>query len=95
MNRLKESRTQESRTQELRTQNLRAQDTIMLMLGRLEGKVDSLLAAKATIDEKIGEIERRLQGLEHRLAYWAGSIGVASCLVVGAVEWLHGWLHRS
>ena len=95
MNRLKESRAQESRTQELRTQDLRAQDTIMLMLGRLEGKVDSLLVAKVAMDEKIGEIERRLQGLEHRLAYWAGSIGVASCLVVGAVEWLHGWLHRS
>ena len=35
----------------------------LLMLGRLEGKVDALLAAKVSRDEKIGEIEKRLQGL--------------------------------
>ena len=60
----------------------------LLMLGRLEGKVDALLAAKVSMDEKIGEIEKRLQGLEHRLAYWAGSIGVASCLLFGTLEWV-------
>ena len=73
MNTLKESRTQE--------------DNIMLMLGRLEGKVDALLAAKVSIEEKVSEIEKRLQGLEHRLAYWAGSIGVGSGLLLGTFEW--------
>ena len=70
-----------------RSKESRTQDNIMLMLGRLEGKVDALLSAKVSIDEKIGEIEKRLQGLEHRLAYWAGSIGVASCLLFGTLEW--------
>ena len=64
------------------------EDNIMLMLGRLEGKVDAFLATQGSMDTKMTELEKRLQTLEHRLAYWAGSIGLGSCLLMGTFEYL-------
>ena len=65
------------------------EDHIMLMLGRLEGKFDAFLSVQGGMEGKMTELEKRLQRLEHRMAYWAGGIGLGSCLIMGAVNYFN------
>lgn len=48
------------------------ENKILLLLGRLEGKVDSILKTQASYDHKISQLDRRMNHLERIQAYWAG-----------------------
>ena len=56
-------------------------ESVLLLLGRLEGKVDALLNTQGTTEQKLGFLEKRLNTLERGQAYWAGGIAVISVLV--------------
>lgn len=53
-------------------------DELFLAIGRLEGKVDSLLSMQSRQSEEIKEHDHRLRSLEHSRGYmlgWAAAIG--------------------
>ena len=57
---------------------------VLLLLGRLEGKVDALLTTQGVYEQKLSFLEKRLSTLERGQAYWAGGVAVSSVLI--------GWL---
>ena len=61
-------------------------ESVLLLLGRLEGKVDALLNAQGTTEQKLGFLEKRLNMLERGQAYWAGGIAVISVLIGWALK---------
>lgn len=55
-------------------------DELFLAIGRLEGKVDSLLAQHARQSEELKEHDSRIRALEHSKSFtmgWAAAIGAA------------------
>jgi hypothetical protein len=53
-------------------------DELFLAIGRLEGKVDSLLAMQQRTQEELKDHDIRLRSLEHSRGYmlgWAAAIG--------------------
>lgn len=53
-------------------------DELFLAIGRLEGKVDSLIAMQSHQQEEIKDHDRRLRSLEHSRGYmmgWSAAIG--------------------
>ena len=55
-------------------------DELFLAIGRLEGKVDSLLAQHARQSEELKEHDNRIRALEHSKSFtmgWAAAIGAA------------------
>ena len=61
-------------------------ESVLLLLGRLEGKVDALLNTQGAYEQKLGFLEKRLNTLERGQAYWAGGIAVISVLVGWAIK---------
>jgi hypothetical protein len=56
----------------------RHHDELFLAIGRLEGKVDSLIAMQSRQSEELKEHDHRLRSLEHSRGYmlgWAAAIG--------------------
>ncbi|MBN9565210.1 MAG: hypothetical protein J0G29_03825 [Alphaproteobacteria bacterium] len=53
---------------------------ILLMLGRLEGKVDSLLSSQADTSETIKTHDKRLSKQEKTQAYLAGALALCSII---------------
>ena len=52
--------------------------TIMLAIGRLEGKVDSILSAQSRQSDEIKSHDARIRSLEHSRGYmlgWSAAIG--------------------
>lgn len=59
-------------------------DELFLAIGRLEGKVDSLLVMQHNQSEQIKEHDHRLRSLEQSRGYmlgWAAAIGAGMSLV--------------
>ena len=55
-------------------------DELFLAIGRLEGKVDSLLVMQQRTQEELKDHDIRLRSLEHSRGYmlgWAAAIGAA------------------
>jgi hypothetical protein len=53
-------------------------DELFLAIGRLEGKVDSLLAMQQMAQDELKDHDARLRSLEHSRGYmlgWAAAIG--------------------
>lgn len=53
-------------------------DELFLAIGRLEGKVDSLISMQSRQSDEIKEHDHRLRSLEHSRGYmlgWAAAIG--------------------
>ena len=53
-------------------------DELFLAIGRLEGKVDSLISMQSRQSEELKEHDHRLRSLEHSRGYmlgWAAAIG--------------------
>ena len=63
-------------------------DELFLAIGRLEGKVDSLLAQHARQSEELKEHDQRLRALEHTRGYvmgWSAAIGAIASFAVTAL----------
>ena len=53
---------------------------ILIALGRLEGKVDSLITRQAIHDEELGRHDARLRDLEQSKSWLLGAAAVAGAL---------------
>lgn len=59
-------------------------DELFLAIGRLEGKVDSLLSMQGNQQEQLKDHDSRIRSLEHSRGYmlgWAAAIGAGVGLV--------------
>jgi len=54
---------------------------ILIALGRLEGKVDALIARQAVHDEELDRHDQRLRDLEQSKSWFLGAAGI-----IGAVS---------
>lgn len=54
---------------------------VMLAIGRLEGKLDSLLQVRAQHQQDIKELDDRVRTLEHARAFIIGGAGAVSAAV--------------
>ena len=55
-------------------------EEVLIALGRLEGKVDSLITRQALVDEELGRQEARIRKLEQ-----SKSLVIGAAAVVGAI----------
>ena len=63
-------------------------DELFLAIGRLEGKVDSLIAMQSRQSEELKEHDHRLRSLEHSRGYmlgWAAAIGAGMSMAANFV----------
>jgi hypothetical protein len=65
-------------------------DTILLAIGRLEGKMDSLIAMQRQFETKLDTHDKRLRDLENHKAY---ALGVAAA-VGSAISVIVSYLMR-
>jgi hypothetical protein len=65
------------------------ENKILLLLGRLEGKVDSLLKVQAQLEEKLLKADQRIRSLERCQSYWAGAAAFLGALVGFVTNFLH------
>jgi hypothetical protein len=59
-------------------------DELFLAIGRLEGKVDSILAQQSRQSDELKSHDSRIRSLEHSRGYmlgWAAAIGAGMSLV--------------
>ena len=66
-----------------------AHDELFLAIGRLDGKVDSLLAIQSVQQEEIRNIDSRLRQLEIAKAVILGGAGIVSVAVTVFINLLH------
>lgn len=62
---------------------------IMVALGRLEGKVESLLSMQRTHAEDIDKLDKRVRDLEHSKSWLMGAaaiIGAGASVVVSLIK---------
>lgn len=59
-------------------------------LGRVEGKVDSLILARAEDREKVNKLEGRVNSLERRMAY---GLGIATAISTGLTSFFTYLFH--
>lgn len=64
------------------------EETLFLTLGRLEGKVDTLLTLQKVQEEQIKEHDQRLRSLEHSKAFLMGISAVIGAAVSIAFNFL-------
>lgn len=63
-------------------------DELFLAIGRLEGKVDSLISMQSRQSDEIKEHDHRLRSLEHSRGYmlgWAAAIGAGMSLAANVI----------
>jgi hypothetical protein len=63
-------------------------DELFLAIGRLEGKVDSLLAMQQMAQDELKDHDARLRNLEHTRGYvmgWSAAIGAIASFAVTAL----------
>jgi hypothetical protein len=63
-------------------------DELFLAIGRLEGKVDSLLAMQQMAQEELKDHDARLRNLEHARGYLMGVSAAIGAIVSVAGTWL-------
>lgn len=66
---------------------------ILLLLGRLEGKVDSLLTSQADTVDTIKTHDKRLSKLEKAQAYLAGALALCSIIASLVIKHVHPKYH--
>ena len=63
-------------------------EEILLALGRLEGKVDSLITTQAVHNEELGRHDKRLRHLEQSTSWGLGAaaaIGAVASIIVNMI----------
>jgi hypothetical protein len=68
-------------------------DELFLAIGRLEGKVDSLLAMQGHQQEELKDHDARLRNLEHARGYIMGVSAAIGAIVSVAGTWLAKLMH--
>lgn len=63
-------------------------DELFLAIGRLEGKVDSLLAMQGHQQEELKDHDARLRNLEHARGYLMGVSAAIGAIVSVASTWI-------
>jgi hypothetical protein len=63
-------------------------DELFLAIGRLEGKVDSLLAMQQMAQDELKDHDARLRNLEHARGYLMGVSAAIGAIVSVAGTWL-------
>jgi hypothetical protein len=63
-------------------------ENILLALGRLEGKVESLINMQRSHDENLESLEQRVRILEQGKAYIYGGAAVIGSLVAALMSWI-------
>lgn len=66
----------------------RHHDELFLAIGRLEGKVDSLISMQSRQTEELKEHDHRLRSLEHSRGYmlgWAAAIGAGMSMAANFI----------
>ena len=63
-------------------------DELFLAIGRLEGKVDSLLAMQQMAQDELKDHDTRLRNLEHARGYLMGVSAAIGAIVSVAGTWL-------
>ena len=63
-------------------------NNLMLALGRLEGKVDSLISVQRSQDQSIGLLEKRLRALESSRSWLLGAAGVLGAMSSQLMNWI-------
>jgi hypothetical protein len=63
-------------------------DELFLAIGRLEGKVDSLLAMQQMAQDELKDHDARLRNLEHARGYIMGVSAVIGAIVGVAGNWI-------
>lgn len=62
---------------------------VMLAIGRLEGKLDSILQMRDEQQQEIREFDKRIRGLEHMKALIIGGAGAVSALTSLVINLIH------
>lgn len=63
-------------------------DELFLAIGRLEGKVDSLITMQSRQSEELKDHDHRLRSLEHSRGYmlgWAAAIGAGMSMAANLI----------
>jgi hypothetical protein len=63
-------------------------DELLLTLGRLEGKVDSLITRQALIDQELEKIDRRLRSVEHSRSWIVGAAATIGAGLSLFIQWI-------
>lgn len=61
-------------------------DNIDFVLGRLEGKVDALLASHNETKTRLNDQDERISAIEQKIAYVAGGFALASFLISTIID---------
>ena len=61
---------------------------ILLALGRLEGKMESLIALQRSTEDRVGNIERRVRGLEQGKSYLMGAAAAIGAATSALISWI-------
>ncbi len=62
-------------------------DELMLALGRLEGKVDSLISRQTVLDEEMRKFDARLRSVEQSRSWLLGVAGVLGAVASLLIQW--------
>ncbi len=65
-----------------------SEETLFLTLGRLEGKVDTLLTLQKVQEEQIKEHDQRIRSLEHSKSFLMGISAIIGAVVSAAFSLL-------
>tara|TARA_R100001443_G_scaffold45195_1_gene58198 strand:- start:4718 stop:4924 length:207 start_codon:yes stop_codon:yes gene_type:complete len=63
-------------------------DELMLALGRLEGKVDSLISRQSVVDEEMRKFDSRLRSVEQSRSWLVGAAASVGALVSAGFQWI-------
>ena len=63
-------------------------DELMLALGRLEGKVDSLIRRQSVLDEEMRKFDTRLRSVEQSRSWLVGASAAIGAFASFAMQWI-------
>ena len=63
-------------------------DELMLALGRLEGKVASLISRQPILDEEMRKFDSRLRSVEQSRSWLVGAAASVGALVAIGIQWI-------
>lgn len=63
-------------------------DELMLALGRLEGKVDSLISRQTVLDEEMRKFDTRIRSVEQSRSWLVGAAASVGAIVSLSIQWI-------
>lgn len=65
------------------------ENTVLILLGEVKGKLDSFILSHSTLNKRVDEHDHRLIKIEHKLAWILGASGGISLLVGYFLRFFH------